>query len=310
MKKSIDVLTIGDLCVDVVLSGRDVVPEFGQKEKLVDDYIVEMGGSGSIFVCQAAKLGLKSAIIGKVGKDEFGDMILKTIEHSGASAQFIKRDPSEKTGVTFMLNKGHDRAMMTYSGTIDAVTPNDIPTLALRSTRHFHLASFFLMKKIQPHLEKFVKKAKKFGAFISMDTNWDPDEKWDHGIWKILPLVDIFMPNENELLNIAREKRIADAVSKIQKLVKVVVVKKGPGGADAYAQGKKFSAKALDLKVADTVGAGDSFDAGFLYGFLKGRTISDCLRIGCVCGSLNTRKPGGTKGQPGLKEMEKYLKRI
>jgi len=310
MKKTLDILTIGDLCADVVLSGRDVVPEFGQKEKLVDDYIVEMGGSGSIFVCQAAKLGLRSAIIGKVGRDEFGDMILKTIEQSGASAQFIRRDRSEKTGVTFMLNKGHDRAMMTYSGTIDAVIPKDIPTAALRSTRHFHLSSFFLMKKIQTHLDKFVKKAKSFGATISMDTNWDPDEKWDHGIWKILPHVDIFMPNENELMNIARERRIEDAVGKIRKLVKVVVVKKGPAGADAYVLGKKFSASALKVKVADTVGAGDSFNAGFLYGFLKGGAISECLRIGCVCGSLNTRKPGGTKGQPGLKEMKKYLKRI
>ena len=163
------------------------------------------------------------------------------------------------------------------------------------------------MKKIQPHLEKFVKKAKKYGAFISMDTNWDPDEKWDHGIWKILPLVDIFMPNENELLNIAREKRIADAVSKIQKLVKVVVVKKGPGGADAYAQGKKFSAKALDLKVADTVGAGDSFDAGFLYGFLNGWSLERSLWLAAVCGSLSTRAGGGTAAQPTLEEAMRYF---
>ena len=92
MAKSWDILTIGDLCADVVLSGRDVVPEFGQKEKLVDDYILEMGGSGSIFVCQAAKLGLRSAIIGRVGNDAFGDMILKALKEAGASVKFVKVD--------------------------------------------------------------------------------------------------------------------------------------------------------------------------------------------------------------------------
>jgi sugar/nucleoside kinase (ribokinase family) len=310
MKKSLDILTIGDLCADVVLSGKDVTPEFGQKEKLVEDYIVEMGGSGSIFICQAAKLGLSSALIGRVGDDPFGRMIKKTIEESGASSKFIRTDPHEKTGATFMLNKGHDRAMMTYSGTIDAVVPSDIPVAALKSTRHFHLASFFLMKKIQPHLLRFVRIAKQAGASISMDTNWDPDENWDRGIRKILPYVDVFLPNEAELLNIADEKKIADAVAKMQKLVKVVVVKKGPKGADAYAHGKKFSSPALKVKVADTVGAGDSFDAGFLFGFLKGKSISECLRIGCICGSLNTTMPGGTKGQPGLLELKKYLRQI
>jgi len=307
MKKKIDILTIGDLCADIVLSGRDVEPEFGQKEKLVEDYIMEMGGSGSIFVCQAAKLGLKSAIIGKVGDDDLGRMILRALEAAGASSRYVKIDRREKTGATFMLNKGHDRAMMTYSGTIDAVALKDVPEQALKSTRHFHLASFFLMKKIQPHYPYLLRKLKKFGATVSMDTNWDPEEKWDGGIRELLPLVDIFMPNSNEACGIAQEKNIDRAMKKLQQLVPIIVLKKGEHGAEAYAGGRKFSAKALKVKVLDTVGAGDNFDAGFLYGFLRGKSIGESLRIGCLCGSLSVTRPGGTQGQPRLADLKKYL---
>ena len=307
MKKSLDILTIGDLCADLVLSGRDVEPEFGQKEKLVENYILEMGGSGSIFICQAARLGLRSAIIGRVGNDPFGDMILKALKSAGASAKFVKIDTQEKTGVTFMLNKGHDRAMMTYSGTIDAVRRSDVTEQILASTRHFHIASFFLIKRMQPYYKAIVKKAKAAGATISMDTNWDPEEKWDGGIREILPMVNVFLPNANELLAISGEKSLTAAVDKLSRMIPVVVLKEGEKGARAFSNGKSYQAKALKINVKDTVGSGDNFDAGFLYGFLNKKSIGECLKIGCICGGLSARYSGGTRGQPDLKLLKKYL---
>jgi sugar/nucleoside kinase (ribokinase family) len=303
MNKTLDVLTLGDLCADLVVSGKDVVPQFGQKEKMLGDYSLEMGGSTSIFACQAAKLGLNTALIGKVGDDEFGALIRKTLKQAGVSLEYVKTDPAEKTGLTVILNAGNDRAIMTYAGTIDAVAKHDVPDALLKATRHFHIGSYFLMKRIQPHYPALLKKLKKYGVTISLDTNWDPAEKWDSGIWKVLPLVDIFFPNANEARLIARERSLEQAVKKLQKVVPVLVIKKGEQGAEAYAGGKKFAAPALKLKVVDTVGAGDSFDAGFLYGFLSGKSIADALEIGCLCGSLNTAMPGGTRGQPVLKML-------
>ncbi len=303
MNKSLDVLTIGDLAADLVLSGRDVVPEFGQKEKMLGDYSLEMGGSTSIFACQAAKLGLKTALIGKVGNDEFGALIKKTLKQAGVSLSYVKTDPSEKTGLTVILNAGNDRAIMTYAGTIDAVNKHDVPDALLKATRHFHIGSYFMMKRLQPAYPALLKKLKRYGASISLDTNWDPEEKWDSGVWKVLPLVDIFFPNANEARLIARERSLEQAVKKLQKVVPVLVIKKGESGAEAYAGGKKFAAQALKMKVVDTVGAGDSFDAGFLYGFLSGKAVADSLEIGCLCGSLNTTMPGGTRGQPRLNNL-------
>ena len=145
MKKEIDVLVFGDLCVDLILTGNDVTPEFGQKEKLVDGYSLEMGGSCSIFACQTGKLGLKTVLIGKVGDDQFGRLITGTLGESGVCLDYVKQDANLKTGITVTLNTIKDRAMLTYNGTIDAVGPYDIPGGLLKSVRHLHIGSYYLI---------------------------------------------------------------------------------------------------------------------------------------------------------------------
>lgn len=306
MEKSLDILTIGDLCVDMILSGNDVVPEFGQKEKLIEDYSLEMGGSCSIFACQAAKLGLRTVIVGRVGCDVFGEMICQTLKAAGVITRYILRDPLRKTGVTAILNTGKDRAMLTYPGTIDAVEMGDIPEQLFKSVRHLHIGSYFLMRKIQPHYREMAKRIKEYGGTVSLDTNWDPDEKWDGGIWDILPYVDVFLPNENEIKAIAGKDELEKALAELKGIIPVIAIKKGKDGAEVHAGEKVYYARALPVEVVDAVGAGDSFDAGFLYGYLNGATIQECLQFGCICGSLSTRAAGGTKGQPDLKELMRY----
>ena len=307
MKKDIDVLTFGDICVDLILTGKDIVPEFGQKEKLVDNYSLEMGGSCSIFACQTGKLGLNTAVVGRVGDDQFGELVINTLQDSGVSTACIKKDHSQKTGISVALSTIDDRSILTYNGTIDGIEPGDITDELLKSVRHLHIGSYFLMKKLQPLYPEIVKKLKAYGATISLDTNWDPEEKWDSGIWDILPYIDIFFPNENEAMAITKENSAEDAIERLKSLIPVVAVKKGKEGAIVYAEGNTYYSPSIDIVKADAVGAGDSFDGGFIYGYLTGRSIEECGRIGCICGSLNTRMEGGTKGQPVLDEVMKYL---
>jgi len=304
MQKTIDVLTFGDICVDLILTGKNIVPEFGQTEKLIDEYSFEMGGSCCIFASQTAKLGLKTVVIGKVGRDQFGDFVIKTLNDAGVSTEYIKPVEDEKTGISVALSKGHDRAILTYNGTIDGVGMDDIDDDLLRQVRHLHIGSYFLMKKLQPHYLEIVKRMKKYGSTISIDTNWDPEEKWDSGLWDILPYVDIIMLNENEIMAIANCDNLDKAVEKIRKVVSVVVVKKGEKGGQVFYREGSYTMSALPGKVIDTVGAGDSFDGGFVYGFLTGKSLDKCLDIGCICGSLNVRSHGGTNGQPRLNELK------
>lgn len=308
MEKKIDVLTFGDLCVDMIINGKDVSPEFGQSEKLVEDYTIEMGGSTSIFACQTAKLNLRTAIVGKIGDDEFGRKIHESLKDAGVYTDYVTVDSKLKTGVSLALNNGNDRAILTYVGTIDAVYMEDITEDMLKNVRHFHIGSYFLMKNIQKHYPEIIKTLKRYNATISLDTNWDPEEKWDNGIWDILPYVDIFFPNLKEAMAITKKNSAMDAINELKKIIPIVAVKQGDQGAVVYSQGKTYYADSLESRVVDAIGAGDTFDAGFIYGFLTGKSIEECAKIGCICGSLNVRKAGGIKGQPNIEELNRFLK--
>nr|MDO8087795.1 sugar kinase [Candidatus Sigynarchaeum springense] len=306
--KKYDVITIGDCCVDLILSGGSVVPEFGQKEKIVDNYFLEMGGSCTIFACQAAKLGLKTAVIGRVGDDPFGNLILHRLSGAGVDTSHVARDKNVKTGITVVMNTGSDRAMLTFTGTIDAIGREDVPDDLLASTRHLHVGSYFLMDRIRPHYPSIVAAVKAGGGTVSLDTNWDPAERWDGGLKALLPLIDVLMPNENEAMAIAGTTTVDAAITTLRKVLPLLVVKRGKEGATVHAKGEDHAVPATKVKtIVDTVGSGDSFDAGFLYGYLNAMPLVECARIGSICGSIKTRAAGGIAGQIGLAELEMLI---
>ena len=305
--KKYDIITAFDICVDFLLDLGTTEPEFGQKEKLVDNYDLEMGGSACIFACQTAKLGLSTTGAGTVGTDSFGQFMLDCLEKGGVDTSHI-RHGTDKTALTLCLNKtGGDRAILTYMGKMDTVQSAWLDEL-LPHTRHLHICSYFLLKSLQSEYPALLKKAKELGVTISLDTNWDPEEKWDGGIRAILPFVDVFLPNENELMLITGQDNVQDALRYAGELVPIIAVKCGGDGAYAYCRGEVFKADAMKITVADTVGAGDSFNGGFMYGYLNGLTMEECLKCGTTCGSLNASQHGGTLGQPDLTALQNYLK--
>lgn len=304
--KEYDVITAFDICVDFLMDLGDMVPEFGQKEKLVRSYELEMGGSACIFATQCAKLGLKITGVGSVGEDNFGNFMLECLRGAGVDTTHIRKN-KDKTGITLCLTKktttGSDRSILTYMGSMDTVQYSWIEEL-LPKTRHLHICSYFLLKGLQSKYPEILKKAKSLGVTVSLDTNWDPEEKWDGGIRDILPYVDIFLPNENELMNITGRDNIEEALQYAGKVVPTIAVKCGEEGAYALSNGNIYKYEAVKIIVADTVGSGDSFNGGFIYGFLSGLSIGDCLKAGINCGSMSACYPGGTKGQPTLADLK------
>ncbi len=305
--KRYDVITAMDLCVDILIDLGETEPEFGQKEKLVNDYNLELGGSAAIFASQASKLGLSVAGIGNVGDDYFGKFILDKLTGSGIIMDFIKTDPNIKTGVGVALCRKDDRAILTYTGTIDSVSPSDFSSSLIKNTRHIHIGSYYLMKKLQYHYYPILKIAKENGVTISLDPNWDPEEKWEDGIKEILTLVDIFFINENEALGISKKNNLDDALKILSEHLPLIVIKKGDKGSMGISDKGSFKMAALDVDVKDAVGAGDNFDAGFIYGFLAGFDIEKCLHTGNICGSISTTKSGGILGQPFWDTVASFL---
>jgi sugar/nucleoside kinase (ribokinase family) len=302
-----DVVVALDTCVDLLVRGGDVSPEFGQKEKLVGDYSVVMGGSTCIFACQAAKLGLRVAGVGAVGDDEFGRFMRSSLAGAGVDVSGLRTAAGVKTGIAIALcREGGDRAIITHLGSADGAVETDLPDQLVAASRHIHVGSYYLMRALRPSYPRILASARRHGVSVSLDPNWDPDERWD-GVTDLLPFVDILLPNENEARALAGKDVPADALNELGTRVATVAMKQGRLGAVVHSSGAEARAPAVDVAVADTVGAGDSFDAGFLWAWLAGLPPEMCLRAGTLCGSLSTRLPGGTAGQPDERELRALL---
>ena len=296
--KPYDILTFGDLCVDLIVSGPDVTPQFGQVEKLVAEYTLEMGGSCSIFACQAAKLGLRSTLLGRVGADDFGRLVLRRLEESGVDTRFVGVDPALKTGLGIALCPPADRAILTYMGTINVLEPADVSDELLNSARHLHYGSYFLQSGLRPGAPEIFRRAKALGLTISLDTNWDPDEGWQ-GLDELLPLTDLFFPNEEEARRIGLAGGLDEAAAGfLERGVGLVAIKSGERGAAVYSRAGKIACGTTPVQGGDSIGAGDSFDAGFLAGWLRGLGLERCLEIGMACGRSVAAQVGGLAGQP------------
>jgi sugar/nucleoside kinase (ribokinase family) len=305
--KTYDVLVAGEINPDLILSG-DVTPEFGQVEKLVADAALTVGSSSAIFACGAARLGLNVAFIGLCGDDVFGQFMLAEMQRRGVDVSPVIVRPDGQTGFSVILNRGEDRAILTYPGLISALRAAGIPDDLLARSRHLHVASYFLQTALQPDLPALFHRAHSLGLSTSLDPNYDPSERWA-GFDELLPLTDTFLPNQQEALSLTCTTTIADAARKLARLTGVVAIKLGAAGALAAQGDALVRASSIPVQVVDTVGAGDSFDAGFIYGYLQGWPLDKTLRLATVCGALSTRQPGGVEAQATLKEAISTLSR-
>jgi sugar/nucleoside kinase (ribokinase family) len=315
-QKLFDVITFSDMCVDLILNGADVTPTFGQVEKLIDDYTLELGGSCNIFACQCAKLGLRTAVIGRVGDDSFGRLILRRLQEAGVDTRYVVVDPALKTGLGVALCPPGDRAILTYLGTINAVYPEDITDEILAGTRHVHHGSFYLHTNLLPAIPAVFRRAHELGVTTSLDTNWDPADRWQGQLDQILPHTDVFMPNDQEAQRIY-ERLSAHPATGLAGLdpftaparyflnlgVQCVTVKAGKQGAWVYTQQDHLAGQVKPVTGGDSIGAGDSFDAGFLAGWLRGYPLRQCLAISLTCGSSVAAQIGGLAGQPQWSEL-------
>ena len=301
-----DILVAGEINPDLILSGN-VIPAFGQVEQLVDSADLTVGSSSAIFSCGAARLGLKTAIVGVTGADLFGRFMLDELIKGGVDVSGVIIDPRQPNGLSVILTRpGGDRAILTYMGTINQLRAEQVADDLLQKSRHLHVASYFLQTALQPGLPELFQRAHALGLTTSLDTNWDPSGLWS-GFEKLLAQVDVFLPNQGEAQAISGTPTVEAAVQILSGKCQTVAVKCGREGALARRGDEVARAAALPVKVMDTVGAGDSFNAGFLYGWLNGWSLEKAVKLAVACGSLSTRLAGGTHAQPTLDEAMRYL---
>lgn len=294
-----DLVVIGDVNPDVVV-GPVTGLAFGQREQLVDHGRLVLGGSAAIMACGAARLGLRVAFAGRIGDDPAGAFARAELAARGVDVERITVDPELPTPLTTILTAADgDRAVLTAPGCLSATGPWDVPDDLLSATRHVHAASFFLMPRLASGLAELFGRARAHGATTSLDTNDDPAARWDRALLDpVLKATDVLLPNAAEALALSGEFRLQDAALALAGHGPTVVVKDGARGALAHTGGMTTRVGAVPVDPVDAVGAGDSFDAGFVAARLRGLDLPASLAVASACGSLSTRAHGGTAAQP------------
>jgi ribokinase len=318
--RAFDVLAVGDLNPDLLVTG-DVTPRFGQAEQDVSAQLT-LGGSAGIFAAGAARLGLRTAIAATIGDDDLGRATRAMLVARGVDDGLVRVDPALPTGLSINLQREDDRAILTDRGAIPTLDVGAAVAAVGRGVRHVHLASVFLIPALAAEGDALVAAARRAGATVSVDTNFDPAGEFAAPEW--LRDADVVVPNEAEALALARgseEAGLAAApgaaspgalpagadalLASARDLAArgaLVAVKRGSAGALAVRGDAVVEVPAPAASGADSVGAGDSFDAGLVWALLDGRALDEALGIACACGALSLRAAGGVDGQATLDE--------
>jgi len=282
--------------------GGDVTPAFGQQEKLVDGISLEVGGSASITAVAAARLGLRVALAAAVGDDPAGRFMLGQLSAEGVETGSVAVRADAPTGMTVALSAGGDRAILTATGAVATLTARDVPPALLARARHVHVSSYFLVAdSLGPGLAALLEAALAGGASTSLDTNWDPAQRWRDGrLTAALAHVSLLLPNEAEAVHLAGAATLDQALSALTAAGPRLVVKLGERGALCADGTRRYLAQPPPVTVTDTTGAGDCFNAGVIAGLLSGAALPSAVALGCAVGAASTRAPGGTAGAPDL----------
>ena len=301
------ILVIGELNVDVVVTGLRSAPVLGA-EILAENCELTLGSASAIFAAGMTKLGYAVTFVSQVGRDYFGDFCLRKLEQLGVSIEHVARKTEEKTGVTIALSATRDRALVTYSGAVATLTSDQVKDAAIKRHDHLHLTSYYLQDALRPSFPDLLQRAKRLGLTTSFDPNSDPSEKWNRDIDNVLKYTDVLLVNEREALELTRATTAKAALKTLSGKVDCAVIKRGRRGAIATRNGEISTDSGFKVKVADTTGAGDSFDAGFVAAYLRQAPLAECLQVGNACGALSAMRVGGTAGQPTQPELQEFLR--
>ena len=307
--KKYDIAAIGELNVDIILNGIESEPEIG-KEKFCKDMIVTLGSSTAIFAANAAALGSKVCFVGLVGRDSFGQLVRTSLEAKGVATHFIGEGDTP-TGATICMSYGEDRANLTYQGSMDVMVFDQIDKSVFTLSKHIHLSSLFMQSALLRDIHKVLDAAAENGCTVSLDTQWDPMEKWALDYPKVLPKITVFMPNEKELCALTGKAELEDAIAEVLPcLGGIMLVKCGSKGSLLIKKdgSRKLLPAFLNKDVVDAIGAGDSFNSGFVSAFVKGLSPEECQKTGNLTGAVNTTAAGGTGAFTSLEDVRRICK--
>lgn len=303
-----DVSVIGELNLDLIFYGLPQKLEL-DREHLATNLSLTLGSSSAIFAHNLARLGSTVGFSSSIGSDSLGPICIERLAEAKIDLTRVRRFEGKITGLTVILPQGKERYILTYPGTMADFSIADLDLSYVLDAKHLHVASYFLQRAIQPSLAQIFRDAQAAGLTTSLDTNDDPEDRWPPDIQDLFPHLDLLMPNENEACRMAGVSDVDAAIDILSTKVRTLVLKRGSKGAMVVSGTQRFTALPLSVDVVDPIGAGDSFNAGFLHQFVRGASLEDCLAFGNASAALSTTRGGGTEAFRDANYRDAFLAR-
>lgn len=299
-----DILGFGALNVDRIYYVDDI-PE-KDEESFVTGIEVHAGGSAANTVVGISRLGLKSGMIGKTGEDSDGDFIINELRKEDVDVTGIVRSEGRSGNAIILVDKSGNRAIIVDSGVNDELRFEEIDPDYISRFKMIHLTSF-VCRESQESFKSQTRIAKEFDTDISFDPGMIYAKKGFRSIREIIKRTKIFMPNRAEIELLTEEKYREGARTVLDAGAEIVVVKLGEDGCYITDGDSEIRVPAFPVKIVDTTGAGDAFNAGFIFAYLKGMELEKCGKIGNLVAACCIQHRGARRGLPNIKEIEKKI---
>ena len=300
MSHNYDILLPGGYFCDLIFTGLPVLPRLG----------ADIFGSGFDMVPGACfytalalhRLGLRVGWDCDFGDDFYSRFVLDAATSEGIDTSLFRLHAHSLRRISVSFSFAHDRGFISYKD--DFESPSPIPTIERHQPRCLLLSSLHS----GPQLHALADATHAYGGLVYMDCQSRPETLADPQVVAAIRAVDIFAPNREEALSLTGEPSVEAALARLAELVPLAIIKLDAEGAVARRGDEVAYARGFPVAVVDTTGAGDCFNAGFLYGHLRGMPLEESLRCGNICGGLAASARGGG-AMPTAAQLEGWLER-
>jgi sugar/nucleoside kinase (ribokinase family) len=268
------------------------------------------GGCANNTALTLAKLGVPVEIVTAVGRDEFGDFLVRNLARAGVGTAHVRRDSERHTAVSIVLvNQDGERSFLHHPGANGGLRDEHFPQSLLAQARVLHIGGALLLKELDgAPMAELLTRARAAGATVTLDTTFDRFGTGLRLLGPSFPLLDVFLANEREATALSGLTTPEDcAAFFLDRGCKATVIKMGEHGCLLATGSERRRLPAFSLPVVDTTGAGDAFAAGFVAGLVNGRSLEDCARLGCAAGGRCVGHPGASAFPTSMQDLDALM---
>lgn len=309
MSTSADVLCAGIVVADHVCSPVSHLPKPGELV-LASHFLLTIGGCAANVAVDLVRMGNRASVVGKVGSDAFGRIVTDLLLEQSVAVTWLQVCQGTDTSQTMIVNvKGEDRRFIHSFGANAEFTAADIPMISVRQCRVLYLGGYLVLPRVaQDELRNVFAEARRAGAKTVLDVVIPGPGDHMAQLERLLPEVDVFLPNSHEGEAITGERDPLRQAETFHRLgAATAIITQGADGAVLVQEGKRLRAGAYSVPVVDGSGGGDAFAAGYIHGLLHGMETEDCLRVASALGASCVREIGTTTGVFSRIECESFL---